>query len=673
MDSISLFIYVRSKMLSIDTETTGLDPYHGTRPFLVAACELGDEPTYWEWPVDPLTRTPIVDREDIKDIQEYLDSQDCLILHNAIYDVKMLELVGVQVDWSKVHDTTLILHMLNSVMPQNLTTACSMYLGQDISRYESRLEWSVKECRSLAPDDWRLAKKGLPEMPSAKKDYWKADMWVPRALGEEEHTKTVIDYATVDAEATVCLYHTTSRIIRERGLQKVYEERRKILPVVYKMENRGITYNVQRLNELTQKYKKELLKHKRRCVSIAKSYNYELTMPEGAVNDSIRNFVFDVLELPVAAKSKKTGNPSLSSKDALPTYLDTLPPRSKSREFIRCLGEARKRSTAVSYMSSYRTYSLREDRETCRLHPSVNVTGTNTLRSSSKRPNEQNISKKQGFNLRYAFGPSPGREWWSLDYNNLELRIPAYECQEPAMLELFEHPNDPPYFGSYHLLIFSILYPDEFRKHGAEVKDKYKSTLYQWTKNGNFAELYGAVDTGDGKSTADRAFHYPGAQAIVASKLKKKSALNQYWIDFARKYGYVETIPDITVDPEQGYQLTCPKRFSGYSDYISPTIPLNYHVQGTACWVKMKAMIKVQDYFDRVNSKRPSDKHCYIIMDVHDEIVLDLPYRPHLRNRSIIKQVRKLMESCGDDIQIPLTVGVDYNPVSWDKGIELED
>ena len=50
-----------------------------------------------------------------------------------------------------------------------------------------------------------------------------------------------------------------------------------------------------------------------------------------------------------------------------------------------------------------------------KLHTSLNMCGTDTLRWSSNNPNSQNISKKEGFNLRYAFGPAPGREWWSLD------------------------------------------------------------------------------------------------------------------------------------------------------------------------------------------------------------------------------------------------------------------
>ena len=35
------------------------------------------------------------------------------------------------------------------------------------------------------------------------------------------------------------------------------------------------------------------------------------------------------------------------------------------------------------------------------------------------------------------------------------------------------------------------------------------------------------------------------------------TALNEKCIRFAEKYGYVETMPDRTVDPDRGYPLLC--------------------------------------------------------------------------------------------------------------------
>src|SRR5690606_34169720 len=132
----------------------------------------------------------------------------------------------------------------------------------------------------------------------------------------------------------------------------------------------------------------------------------------------------------------------------------------------------------------------------------------------------------------------------------------------------------------------------------------------------------------ESSGTADRAFRVKGAQKIVAQRLTKKSELNRYWINYAQRHGQVETVPDVTVNPDKGYPLKCPTDQYGN---VRPTVPLNYHVQGTACWIMARAMVKVQEYFDNISID------ARIVMNVHDEIVIDLPYRANRGNLPKVK------------------------------------
>jgi len=257
------------------------------------------------------------------------------------------------------------------------------------------------------------------------------------------------------------------------------------------------------------------------------------------------------------------------------------------------------------------------------------------------------------------FGPAPGREWWSLDAKNIELRIPAYEAGEKAMIDLFERPDDPPYYGSNHLLFFDILHPDLFAKHGAEVKKIYASTWYQWTKNGDFAVQYGAVAE---SGTADRAYHVPGAQAKIEGHLRQIKKLSQQWIDFARRNGYVETMPDKTVDLKRGYPLYCTR---GRYGEVLPTVPLSYHVQGTAMWWMCKAMVRC---YRQLEEWRREGFDGRMILQVHDELVFDFPKGSP---RSRVERMQKLMELGGDDIGVPTPVSVEYHPGNWGKGIAI--
>lgn len=671
-------------MIAIDTETSGLDFFHGAKPFLVTLCNEENENTWYEWDVDPLTRQPFVPPEDLDELNQ-LAQEESFVLHNAKFDAHGLERIGVTLDWMQIDDTLIMAHLVNSLANKDLTTLTLVHLGVNVQPLEDKVEVAVKEARRYCKKeypDWRLAKEGLSDMPSIKQSSdhkedkpWKNDMWLLRAIAQEEnypddHPNWTLcaDYANSDTFATINLRKVLLDIIKEKGLLEIYKERLKVLPVIFDMEEKGLTANLKRFHKLKTEYGEKFNAKSQRCLNIAESQGFDLELPKSGLNNSLRTFCFsqEYLDLPVVKRTPK-GNSSLD-KDAKETYLFTLDGMKK--RFIQSLDTRSKLATALSYMDSYEKFMLKtpvEDLVT--LHSSVNPTGTKTLRMSSQNPNQQQISKQASVHehsLRYIFGPPPGYLWASIDYDNLELRIPAYECQEPTMLELFESPDAAPFFGSYHLLIASILHEKEWsdclKDAGAEgagdlFKKRYKSDLYQWTKNGNFAEMYGAVDKPGGQGTADKAFHMPGAQSIISEKLEKKSKLNSYWISQAQEYGYVETMPDKEVNPDKGYPLYCGKNKWGK---VLATVPLNYHVQGTACWVVMRAMTKCQEALNDWDGWR-------IVMNVHDEIVFEFPeksrYKPKLR------RVRSIMEGMGDCIGVKLTCGVDLHTNNWSQSI----
>lgn len=661
-------------LIALDSETTGIDFYHGAKPFMVQVCYEDGVQDWWEWDVDPLTRQPKVSRKDVQQIKQEIDKADEIVFQNAKFDIAALYSIGLKGEWPwhKTHDTLLAGHLLATNQPHDLATMALVYLDMDIQIHEEVLKGNTNMARKLAKDeypDWRIANKGLPDMPSVKGTFWKYDTWLPRAAALAENLElshpwwdTCARYANIDAIATLALFRRQREILKKRMLWNIYLERLKLLPIVYKMQETGITLSNKRLKEIQTVYQEESNKAGHVCLSIAKSCSYELTLPKSGNNNSLREFIFDVLQLKPLKKSPKTGAPSLD-KEVLENYEDTLKRTSKAYRFVKHLRDKRKRDTALSYMESYEKFMLPIKDEWRRLHPNLNITGTDTLRWSSNNPNEQNISKKEGFNLRYCFGPAKGREWWALDYNNLELRIPAYEAGEEEMIQLFEKPDDAPFLGSYHLLVCSILHSKKWKEHlqeGADFEKKYP-TIYGKVKNGNFAVQYGSVEQ---SGTADRAYGVKGAFRQIKKRFKKihgPDGLNEQMIKHANKYGLVSTIPDSEVDSSHGYPILCSRSNWGG---ISPTIPLNYHVQSTACWIVMRAMIKVQSYLDELNKKR---EQFFMIMNVHDELVLDFPHKPHKGNLPKVKRIQRIMESIGDCINVPLTCDIEYHNKNWSE------
>lgn len=894
-------------MISLDTETTGCDFFHGAKPFLVTTCDDDGQQRYWQWDVDPLTREPCVPVEDVEEIQALLDAVDLIVLQNAKFDAHALATIGVALPWGKVRDTLLSGHLLATNHPHELTAMCVEYLGHDIEPYEIEVKRIVEQCRKIARwefPDWKLAKEGDPDMPSvkggSKRDEdkpWKNDMWLPRAIlaawdaaGQPWDDDPAVrgwltateQYANTDSAVTLPLWRVHENLIRQRGLEAIYAARLKLLPIAFEMEDRGVTISRAKTDELIAEYTEAVDYAKAECLAVAEQYGHELEMPNGAApNDSLREMFYGStrLECPTCgnvqrvkewatgpldghvhycAKCEKrkrnpqhvickvrrnqcmaaervyndksrSGGPTLD-KDAMAHYQATMEP-GPALDFVNSLTGMRSRQTAVTYMESYKRFWLPveelyatdtgrssnlaasptgvhvegpqgsqvldmdggavsgfgvwpvpqvgggtsapsqlptvqradpsgpassaqvrypgvcesgvlvlrglskeyagQDREGqrqgtgrgrapivesdgrngqgdttnlqrtwrtsrsagdvvqeiqtqppahlwnsprqptqvrdvnwYRLHPNLNPVGTDTLRWSSSSPNSQNISKKESFNLRRCFGPMPGREWWSMDGKNLELRIPAYEAGETELIYVFDHPDDPPYYGSYHLVVFDALHPELFRQHGKKVKDLYESTYYQWIKNGNFACIYGAQ-----RKKADQTYHLVGAYDKVRDRFPKIAQLSDRQKRLAEQRGYVETIPDATVDPQRGYPILASRTEDGR---VSPTTPLNYHISGTAMQWTCMAMIRCQQQIKAWNTEGWDG---FMTLQVHDELVFDAPAgsgpEPWKTNLAKMIRLKELMQEGGKGIGVPTPVSMEWHADSWATGMAI--
>lgn len=675
-------------MLAVDTETTGLDFWHGTAPFFVSTCDLDDleNQKYWEWSVDPKTRRVQQPDEDAEEIADYLLAFDegRLVLHNAKFDFHALRVAGVwdhwDVDsaWKRVEDTIVASHVIDSSQRKNLTDLTIKYVGHDVETLERTLKQSVDKARRICRTkafredygEWAIASEERADMPSAKgAGSSGADYWLPRELWRrvkwvrEEHPEfqtALRNYANADTAATLALWQVFKAILERGKHWGMYRSRMETLPVLYHMECDGVTAIGPNIDHLDTEFRKKSDQHEQECVAIAKNYRYGLQLPKSGRNGSLDKFMIDVLKLPpVYNKKSRTGKQTFD-KTAMAHYLDVLPEGTRQRRFVEALLKKRKADTSISYIESYQRFWIHVGDGIYVLHPSINPVGTDVTRRSSSNPNEQNIStqaNEEGLSLRFGFGPGPGREWWAMDYINLELYIPAYYAKEQAMIDLFENPDDPPYFGSNHLLCAHILWPKEFEecmRAGDSFKDKYK-TLYKRTKNGNFAVQYGAIAE---SGTADRAYGQVGAQLKIQSRLGKISQMNKDAIAFAEKHGYVLTLPE--KDLGVGYPVACPR-----GDYgkIRPTVPLSYVIQGTAGRCTERALVRCHAKLRDWNAIEGAGTY-RIAAEVHDEIVFDFPARGK-QNLGKIGALRRLMEMSGTDIGIPLKVDVSYHPNNW--------
>ncbi len=574
-------------------------------------------------------------------------------------------------------------------------------------------------CRSHLPS-WAIAKKGREDMPSAKEKTWKIDAWLPMTLrrlenhGPEEWDTVLAEYANADSAVTVALWGVMEAELHRLDLWELYLEGMKVSRVIWGMEERDVIAHRGRLAEMRAEYREESAKAAKVMVEIAAAEGFDLSLPKSGNNGSLKRFCFgfaemscDVcksrlpvdrgrvpglkkveaegrtcvncrtkgigtpgkpkvndypcLNLPVIATTD-TGAPSLD-KDALDEYVLTLPPDSEQLRFVEALWAFRKRGTSLGYMDSYEKFWLPTEHgeDWMALHPSLNQTGTKHLRMSMQNPNAQQVSKlpdNRGLTLRRIFGPAPWREWWVADFENVELKLPAFECDEQQLMDIFLHPKDPPYFGSYHLVIFDTLHPELFRKHGVKVKELFNATWYQWVKNGNFARQYGCQE-----KKADLTYRVPGAYKKIGQRFPKIDALNRKYIAQANRQGYVETLRDRSIDARRGYPIMTSRSERGE---VLPTVPFCYHVSGSAMWGTRKAMVRCDD---ELREWRHNGFDAWMALQVHDELCFDFPFGGK-RNLPRARKLVKLMEQSGEDFGIPLTASLKYCPNDWSRAEE---
>lgn len=603
-------------MISLSLQTTGKDLHHGCNPFAVSICEEDDSQSYWIWDVDPLTRNVATPNrhdliaDDLDEIENFVDDE-VIVFHDSKFAVMALDnvLCNVHWGWADIHDTMLSAHLLDSSANLDLKSQVKEWLDFDLD--ESILDDVAKyRTRAEQPEykmsDWRLAGHGLPEMPSGG-DCRVSDLWLISVIDSDDDS--LDDYLNLKSALILHLHRAHMVEIKKRGLEEIYEERRKILPLVYHMEGAGLTLSKDRLFELMDEYEEEADDSLEMAGIIGKKLGYS------GVLDACANVRPDGVK------------------------------NSKASALIKYSSDYRKYSYGLSIMKGYERFMLPFNSDTHVMYPRLHPVGSSTLRWTSSDPNEHGVSKA----TRGVFGPDTGRCWASLDYSNLDLRIAAYDAGETEMIELFENRGKGPYFGSYHLLIFDILHPDEFKEHGIKCKEVYADTLYKWTKAGNFAIQYGAME---GSGTADDAYHVEGAHALIQGRFEKIVQLNQRQVDIANERGYVETIPDRELNMACGYPV---RLVRGPNRKVKPTQPLSYRVSSAAMWVFCRAMVEVHEYLDGLDGWN-------MIAMVHDEIILDFPADA---SRKPLGKICRIMEDKGSCIGVPLVVGVKLHENNW--------
>ena len=145
--------------------------------------------------------------------------------------------------------------------------------------------------------------------------------------------------------------------------------------------------------------------------------------------------LFDGLEACPARRRTKTG---------YATGVEILEPLAAEHEIAAEILSWRELTRLKSTYADALGKLIREDG---RIHTTYNQAVAATGRLSSNDPNLQNIPIRTelGRGIRKAFRAAPGYRLASLDYSQIELRILASMCGEPALVEAFQRARGRPH------------------------------------------------------------------------------------------------------------------------------------------------------------------------------------------------------------------------------------
>ncbi len=373
------------------------------------------------------------------------------------------------------------------------------------------------------------------------------------------------------------------REMQERGLVDLYKNvELPLVEVLFDMEKEGFRIDLDILNELNDKYSKELDSLIRQIIELAgKPFNVNSTKQLASV-------LFEDLGLKSGKKTKTGYSTNVEVLNSIKNQHPIIPLILRQREI------AKLKSTYLDGM-----LPLIDSKH--KIHTIFKQTVTATGRLSSTEPNLQNIPirKAEGKQIRKMFIASEGNELVCADYSQIELRLMAQFSGDETMLHAFNNNVD------IHATTASKVFGVPLEMVTADMRRQAKAV--------NFGIIYGISDFG---LSEDLGIPVYKARDFIAGYFATYPKVKEYMekcVEVAKEKGYVTTylnrrreIPELK---SSNYNLR------NFGERVAMNMPL----QGSASDIIKVAMLRVS------KALKDGGFKAKLIMQVHDELIIDSP------------------------------------------------
>jgi DNA polymerase-1 len=409
----------------------------------------------------------------------------------------------------------------------------------------------------------------------------------------------------------------SARLVADR-MSTVYASlERPLLPVLGRMERRGIMIDPHLLRRLSSDFAQTTARLEDEIAELA-GERINLGSPK-----QLGDILFGKMGLPGASKTP-TG--------AWSTRANVLEELAEEQgvEIARKILDWRQVSKLKStYTDALPTYM---NQETKRVHTSYALAATTTGRLSSSEPNLQNIPirTEEGRKIRRAFIAAPGYKLVSADYSQIELRLLAEIANVPALRAAFQEGTD------IHAMTASEMFGVPVQGMPGEVRRRAKAI--------NFGIIYGISAFGLANQLG---IPREEAGAYIKKYFERFPGIRDYMEEskaFCREHGYVATL--------FGRKMHYPeiKAKNPSLRAFNERAAINARLQGSAADIIRRAMVRMED------ALAEKKLGAQMLLQVHDELVFEVPEDEVEKTLPVVKRVMEDAPHPAVSLTVPLAV-----------------
>lgn len=486
-DARKLFdLFVTKQILSLDTETTSVNPIDAELVGLSFAAEEG-KAFYVAIPAEREKAERIVNI-----FKPLYESTEILkIGQNIKYDMEVLMNYGVRLS-APMFDTMIAHYVLQPEQKHNMDI-----LAETLLNYQT-----VHIDELIGPKG--KGQKSMRDLSPA----------------------SVCDYAAEDADITLRLYNVLKPRLKEAGVEQLfYDIEMPLVPVLADMETTGVCLDTEAFAE-TSKVLTERMKQIERNIYELAGHEFNIASPK-----QVGEVLFGEMKIVEKPKKTKTGQ-YVTSEEVLQQL------RSKAPIVADILEHRGLKKLLGTYVDALPKLI---NPRTGHIHTSFNQAVTATGRLSSSDPNLQNIPVRgeDGKEIRKCFIPEPGELFFSADYSQIELRVMAHLSGDKNMIEAFREGYD------IHAATAARIYKEKIEDVSRDQRTKAKRAnfgiIYGITVFGLAERL--EISRDEAKQLIDGYFEtFPDVHAYM-EKAKELAREHGYAETFFHRRRY---LPDIT-------------------------------------------------------------------------------------------------------------------------------